>query len=73
MRKRIFSIGISAVMIGSLLLTACGGKSSGGSSSSAGETGEAGTAAVGESTAAEAGDPFGKYDPPVKMTSGRDD
>ena len=54
MRKRIFSIGISAVMIGSLLLTACGGKSSGGSSSSAGETGEAGTAAVGESTAAEA-------------------
>lgn len=29
MRKRIFSIGISAVMIGSLSLTACGGKSSG--------------------------------------------
>lgn len=30
MRKRIFSTGISAVLIGSMLLTACGGNNSGG-------------------------------------------
>lgn len=72
MRKRIFSTGISAVLIGSMLLTACGGNSSGGSSSSAGAAGETSTAATGDSSAAaESADPFGKYDPPINMTFAR--
>ena len=72
MRKRIFSTGISAVLIGSMLLTACGGNNSGGSSSSASAAGETSTAAAGDSSAAaESADPFGKYDPPINMTFAR--
>lgn len=72
MRKRIFSTGISAVLIGSMLLTACGGNNSGGSSSSASAAGETSTAAAGDSSAAaESADPFGKYDPPISMTFAR--
>ena len=72
MRKRIFSTGISAVLIGSMLLTACGGNSSGGSSSSTSAAGETSTAATGDSSAAaESADPFGKYDPPINMTFAR--
>lgn len=72
MRKRIFSTGISAVLIGSMLLTACGGNNSGGSSTSTSAAGETSTAAAGDSSAAaESADPFGKYDPPINMTFAR--
>lgn len=65
MKKRIFSTSISAVLIGSLLLTACGGNSSADQSTSTNESGPAGTAV------AEDGDPFGKYEPSIKMTFAR--
>ncbi|SEU25315.1 carbohydrate ABC transporter substrate-binding protein, CUT1 family [Lacrimispora sphenoides] len=72
MRKRIISTGISAVLIGGLLLTACGGNRSAVSSSSASGSSETGSAVEkNSSVAAEDGDPFGKYDPSVKMTFAR--
>lgn len=72
MRKRIISTGIFAVLIGGLLLTACGGNRLEVSSSSASGSSETGSSVEKDSSvAAEHVDPFGKYDPSVKMTFAR--
>lgn len=72
MRKRIISTGISAVLIGGLLLTACGGNRLEVSTSSASGSSETGSSVEkNSSVAAEHVDPFGKYDPSVKMTFAR--
>lgn len=70
MKKCIISTSMCFMLIGSLLLTACGGKSDSPSSETISD--EAGSEVqTSSSISPEEGDPFGKYDPPVKMTFAR--
>ncbi len=71
MEKRIIPTGLSAILIGGLLLTACSSQT-GVSSTTVSSTGETGTAVeTSNSAGAENADPFGKYEPSVKMTFAR--